>query len=282
MGLGDDIMITSLARKIKEKYPNRQIVVGNKSIGQAYKSIIYKNNPYITDSSKIDESKPIHLIDYHNENRPYIDRKNSTIKNYSWNKNFKPDVGELYFSKAEISESNTILENAKKHWNKQNKNKFKGIIFLESGSSKLNDSQFKFKHRNKDWGIENWIVLSQILSKQFLLIQSIHEETIKIDNLFYCNTDFRIASAVMKQCDLYLGPEGGFSHAAAALSKKAVVYFGGWIHPNITGYNIHKNIYVDIKESPCGAKGYICDHCKNCRKTVSPNQMYKAVLDQFI
>ena len=28
MGLGDDLMITAFARQIKEKYPERQIVVG--------------------------------------------------------------------------------------------------------------------------------------------------------------------------------------------------------------------------------------------------------------
>ena len=44
MGLGDDLMITAFARQVKEKYPERQIVVGNKSIGKAYKSPIYINN----------------------------------------------------------------------------------------------------------------------------------------------------------------------------------------------------------------------------------------------
>ena len=54
MGYGDDLMITSLAKETKEKYPDRQIVIGNQDIGKAYKSIIYKNNPNITDSSDIE------------------------------------------------------------------------------------------------------------------------------------------------------------------------------------------------------------------------------------
>ena len=50
-------------------------------------------------------------------------------------------------------------------------------------------------------------------------------------------------------------------HAAAATDKNAVVIFGGHISPNITGYDIHTNIYVDINKSPCGEKN-ICTHCK--------------------
>ena len=65
-----------------------------------------------------------------------------------------------------------------------------------------------------------------------------------------------------------MGWEGGFSHAAAALDKKAVVLFGGWIHPNTTGYKFHSNIYIDIEGSPCGMRNY-CEHCNKCRNLIS-------------
>ena len=60
------------------------------------------------------------------------------------------------------------------------------------------------------------------------------------------NINFRLACAIMNKCDIYLGPEGGFGHVAAALKKKAVIYFGGWITPNVIGYDFHK-IYILIK-----------------------------------
>ena len=59
-----------------------------------------------------------------------------------------------------------------------------------------------------------------------------------------------------------------FVHAAAALNKKAVVYYGGWIHPRITGYNFHENLYFTHSKSPCGARGYLCDHCEKARKSI--------------
>ena len=34
------------------------------------------------------------------------------------------------------------------------------------------------------------------------------------------NINFRLACAIMNKCHIYLGPEGGFGHVAAALRKK--------------------------------------------------------------
>ena len=46
----------------------------------------------------------------------------------------------------------------------------------------------------------------------------------------------------MKYCNLYLGPEGGFAHAAAALSKPGVVIYGGWIPPQVIGYAFSRKL----------------------------------------
>ena len=43
MGYGDDIMITGYAKALKEKYPNYQIVAGNRKDGVVVDSIIFNN-----------------------------------------------------------------------------------------------------------------------------------------------------------------------------------------------------------------------------------------------
>ena len=48
MGYGDDLMITGIARIEKKKYPNKQVVIGNLDEKKIYHSIIYDNNPNIT------------------------------------------------------------------------------------------------------------------------------------------------------------------------------------------------------------------------------------------
>ena len=61
-----------------------------------------------------------------------------------------------------------------------------------------------------------------------MIIQSVHKESKKNLSVFSPeNMDFRLACAVLNEADFYVGPEGGFGHVAAALNKKAVLYFGG-------------------------------------------------------
>ena len=211
MGYGDDLLVTAFAAKIKKIYPDRQIVIGNASKKQAYHSLIYDNNPNISDCRKLDTNKPIHIINYHPGNRPYIDYQKSNSNNYIWNENYKPIPGELYFSKKEILKAENILQEAKIYWNKNNDKDFKKIIFIETSSTKINDKQFSIKHQNKDWGYENWNSLIKNLKSDFLIIHSTHEKTKKIQEIFTPqNLDFRLACALMDKCDIYVGPEGGF------------------------------------------------------------------------
>ncbi|MDA9748758.1 hypothetical protein N9U75_01245 [Pelagibacteraceae bacterium] len=270
MGYGDDLLITSFASRVKKKYPERQIVIGNASKKEAFHSIIYDNNPNISDCRFLDQNKPVHIIDYHTGNRPYIDYKNSTRNNYQWNIKFKPVPGELYFSKSELSNADRILQESKYYWKKISKKNYKKIIFLETSSTKINDKQFSIKHQNKDWGFENWNNLIKNLKEDFLIIHSKHDKTKKIEGVFVPNNlNFRDACATMNKCDLYVGPEGGFGHVAAALNKKAVLYFGGWISPNIIGYDTHENLYFDDPRSPCGEYKNLCSHCSEARKKIS-------------
>ena len=112
MGLGDDLMITGFVEQEKKKHPNKQIVIGNLEEKIIYDSLIYKNNPNITPIDKVDRNKPIHFINYHTKNRPYIDYPNSNNMNWQWNMNFSPIPGKLYFTEAEKMKAKKILSAA--------------------------------------------------------------------------------------------------------------------------------------------------------------------------
>ena len=277
MGYGDDLLVTSLAAKIKNQFPERQIVVGIAEKNQAFHSPIYENNPNIADCRNLDNNKPIHIINFHELNRPYIDYEKTIPNNYVW-KNFKPIPGELYFSNQERKEAKIIISAAKKFWEENYKKKFRNIIFIETSSTKINDTQFSIKHKNKDWGIQNWTKLINKLKNDYLIIQSSHNETKNIDGIFIPQkTDFRIACALLDEVDFYVGPEGGFGHVAAALNKKAVLYFGGWISPDVIGYDFHENLYYEDKLSPCGVKLKLCEHCSKAREKISVDLFLKHI-----
>ena len=111
MGYGDDLLITKLASKVKKQYPDRQIVIGEAKNQTAYHSLIYDHNPNISDCRNLEKNKPIHIIDYHTNNRPYIDYEKTTNTNYVWRK-FKPNPGEIYFTKKEKADAKKIISEA--------------------------------------------------------------------------------------------------------------------------------------------------------------------------
>ena len=282
MGYGDDLMITAFAEKIKKKYPERQIVIGNISEKKAYDSIVYENNPNIANCNNLDFSKPIHIIDYHSKNRPYINYSKSDNIRYVWNSTFRVTPGKLYFSDKEINQAEIVFKQAKKYWYEKNAEKYEGIIFFESSATRSHRAKFENKYNNLDWGYENWKKLINNISSKFLIIQSSHENTKILDNTFISNKlGFRESCALMSKCDLYIGSHGGFSHVAAALKKKAVVYFGGWVSPDILGYQTHHNIYFNNTSSPCGSVGINCDHCQKAREFIKPDIFEEKILSYF-
>ena len=58
----------------------------------------------------------------------------------------------------------------------------------------------------------------------------------------------------------YFGIEGGLHHVAGALKKNAIVIFGHWISPILTGYSFHNNISSSSTKYGCGS--FI--PCKRC------------------
>ena len=120
MGYGDEIMATAFAKIEKQKYPERQVVVGNIDTRQATYSKIFYNNPNISDPRKLDESKIVHFVNLSNINRLYIDWQKSTKHKYFWNLKHRPLPGELFFDVKEINEAKTVINRAKESWQKSN------------------------------------------------------------------------------------------------------------------------------------------------------------------
>lgn len=88
---------------------------------------------------------------------------------------------------------------------------------------------------------------------------------------------FRHALAVLKRAELYIGPEGGLHHGAAAVDTKAVVIFGGFNTPRSTGYPWHANLTVG---EPCGTIAP-CPHCRDAMASIGVDQVLDAALGQL-
>ena len=274
MGYGDEIMITGYAKALKQKYPNHQIVSGNEKSGVVIDTIIFNNNPNIKRFSKLKKTQTI-WIDSYSGHRPYFIKE--TEEKYYWNINHKVAVGELYFSEEEKQFASNIISNAKEWWGKEKNIKYKKIIFIESSRIKTKKSNASV---NRNWGIEKWKSFINIYKNEYLFIQSVFHDSDLLDGIYKFKSGFREACAVLKNCDYMIGVEGGFSHASAAVNKKGLFIYGGWIDPKFIGYSNHKNIYIDIQGSPCGMK-IACEHCKKCNDIMTVEMISKNFLEMI-
>ena len=268
MGYGDEIMVTGYAKVLKQKYPDHQIVAGNKEKGIVTDSIIFNNNPYIKRFSELRNMKTI-WIDSYSGHRPYFIKE--TEDKYYWNMNYRVKAGDLFFSKEEKQFASNIISSAKEWWGQRKNNKFKKIIFLEPSRIKTSKNNASI---NRSWGNKKWASFLDLHKNEYLFLQSIFTDSDQFDGIFNFTSGFRDACAVLNQCDLVVGGEGGFTHAAGALNKKGLFIYGGWIDPNITGYSVHNNVYIDIEGSPCGMK-ILCEHCKKCNEIMTVEMISK-------
>ena len=180
-------------------------------------------------------------------------------------------IGELYFSIEEKDFAKSIISNARKWWNDNNNKSYKKIVFIEPSRIKTLKSN---AYENRSWGGKKWQSLVNIYKDRYLFVQSVFKDSEALDGVYKFESGFREACSVLEICDFIIGWEGGFSHAAAAVKKKGLFLYGGWINPKFIGYTTHRNIYVDIEGSPCGMKT-VCKHCNKCNDIMSVEMVSK-------
>ena len=284
MGYGDEIMATGFARLIKLENEDSQVVIGDEKRQIGTISKVFLGNPYISNPQKLIKEKKVIWVNHSRFFRPYINYKETTKKKYAWNSNHKAIPGNLFFSKDEKKKASNDLLTILKKWNEKFQTKPKKIIFFENS---FRISKFDFQ-KDRDEAIYKYNLqlpnekLIQIINslKEYLFVQSVHEDSylINCENVFHYKSNFREACSLLNISELYFGTHGGLSHAAAALNKKAVVIFGGWIDPLVVGYSFHNNIYVDIDGSPCGSR-VICQHCKDCIQKIDLSNLKNLIIN---
>lgn len=131
---------------------------------------------------------------------------------------------------------------------------------------------------NKDWGKKNWeSVIHNFPCPVYQLLPNL--KTIPIAGAIgYHTPTFRAALAAIEKAALVMAAEGGTHHMAASMRVPAVVVFGSFVPPNVTGYDFHYNIAVETDEGYCG-RWEPCNHCKKAMESIQPEYVReKAIL----
>lgn len=129
---------------------------------------------------------------------------------------------------------------------------------------------------SKRWPFERFAAVAETLSREIEIYQVGSPELPALAKARRITThSFREALPYLKSARLYLGPEGGLHHAAAAMGTPAVVLFGGYVPPSVTGYAIHTNLTGGA--TACGSQHRTCRHCEAAMANIQPDHVLLAV-----
>lgn len=253
MGLGDDLMATGMARGAKAR--GKRIAFGDRTriIWGPHSEIVFRHNPNIARPGS-EGSADLEWIEYYKGHRTYNTQDGNR---WIWHPDkFRAKPGEMFFSDTETAFGRQFGE---------------GFIVIEP-----NVPPFKSVAVNKQWQPEKYEALAQeFKASGYEVVQfSYNGRRHKLPKITHIETrDFRQALAVLSHARLAIMPEGGLHHGAAAVGVKAVVLFGGFIPPSVTGYDMHVNLTGGAEA--CGNFAR-CAHCAAAMENIKVDDVLRA------
>lgn len=254
MGYGDEIMATGMARGKHAQGRLAAFGDGHRITWGPWSETVFRHNPNIARPG--DEVKSnLDWIPHYKGLRAY-NRFDTTNQRWIWNKDFRPTPGEMFFDGQERAYAATLTP---------------GFILIEP-----NLPRHKTVAPNKDWGWKNFKrVAAQLRSEGHRVAQFWYPKAVNRlpEAELITPPSFRHALAALSRAALYLGPEGGLHHGAAAVSVPGVVLFGGFIPPATTGYDLHTNLTGGAEA--CG-RVQTCQHCIDAMRRISVEEVLTA------
>lgn len=241
MGWGDELMVTGQCREMQARDPRRvKIQYERRRWHEAW-----HHNPRIAGP---EEQGDFQFLQPREQwRRPYIEAKGPT--QWVW-KAWGPPRGELYLSDEE----------------KAFGDQHAGCVIIEP-NIKPGASP------NKQWGWVRWNKLAWLLGERGVRVTQLGTGGMpQLQGVHFIDTaSMRLAAAVIARARACVVPEGGLHHVAAAFKTPAVVIYGGYIAPTVTGYEDQVNIFAGGEEYPLGCGMRVpCDHCAKAMASIDP------------
>lgn len=126
---------------------------------------------------------------------------------------------------------------------------------------------------NKSWGVKRWQKVIGDFPIPVYQLGPVQGRTLK-GAQFHATPDMRRAAAVVSRAALVLTNEGGMHHLAASMNRPAVVVFGGFTDPDVTGYRQHVNLVGENGHRGCGRYDP-CLECEMAMASISPDVVRK-------
>ena len=246
MGWGDDLMVSGRARCLHALVRGK-IAIVSRSGGRPVWSPLWQGLDYI---AQPDEDAIYSIVDSP-ACRPYRWSVNSTRS--IW-REYAPVPARIRFSRAEEDRAEGCV---------------RGFVVVEP-----NVKTHRYGAENKNWGWDRYQGLVNSL-KQIRWVQLGPPGVPLLAGVTHVPTaSFREACGILARADAFVGPEGGLHHASAAVGTPAVVIFGGYISPKVTGYTQHANLFTG-EHLGCGMHSKC--HCE-CMQKIAVGEVAAALL----
>ncbi len=247
MGIGDALMASGEARKLYKSNKLPTVIVDR--YGRPYWNEMWDGVSYIL---KRAAGKQANRLQNGPGVRPYIAGK--TPNNWTWKK-YTPVPAEIHFTPEELAFAAP----------------YRGMVMIEPCVKNIG-------HPNKAWISDRWGKVVDRMNPGMVLDDGLFVQCIPpggrgLDEIVrhVATPSFRHAAAVLSVCRAFVGTEGGLMHAAAAVGTPAVVIFGGFISPAVTGYAAHRNLFTGTGLG-CGIRTN-CAHCRKAMENITVDQV---------
>jgi hypothetical protein len=258
VGFGDEIIASGLARGARTRGKRIAFGDGRRIVWSRQSYEIFQNNRNVAPPGAEHDSD-IEWIAHYRHRRLY-----GELRDGHWHFNdFRCPPGEIYFSTEEIG---TIRQIAAM---------YPRPVVIEPTVKSIGACI----GANKQWPVERYLAVARALAHDGESVISLGPDGDGWPELpRVVTSSFRDALGVLSLARLYIGPEGGMHHAAAALSVPAVVIFGGFNTPKATGYPWHSNITVG---EPCGTVA-ACPHCAAAMASITVDRVLEAARAELL
>jgi len=244
--LGDNLMLTHLARRLRARWPGLRIVVetnwpelfwNNPHVAVAVRSKVAPR--YVRPAYRIDRATQDHILDQlaRSVGLPDDDGERAV---------------EVYLSQEEREKA---LEGLPRSY----------VVICPVGKRTVAGNR-------KDWGFERFqqVVRSE-RGVRFVQIGSRSDPLLEgvIDRR---GLPIRASAAVLEGAETALLLEGGLMHLARAVNTSAIVIYGGTVAPEVSCYHEHLNVAVRAPCGPCfRSHGRVGDcHRHECMAKIRP------------
>jgi hypothetical protein len=236
VGIGDQLMATGMARGAARRGKRIAFGDGHRIIWDKNSLEIFRKNKNIAIPGS-ERDPDIEWIPFYRGHRIYNRQEGNR---WVWNMDFRPQPGQLYFSKHETDFADKLRP---------------GFVLIEP-----NVPWWKTVAVNKDWGRAKYQAVAEALKATGHRVAQFSFGKVRLSGveIIYAES-FRHAAAALAKAKFAVLPEGGLHHAAAAVNLKAAVIFGGFIPPSVTGYDFHINLTGGAEA--CGSI-HTCAHCR--------------------